>query len=147
MPTLRSVNHAVDAVVTRFRRTAHHDLVERDGKPVLEFVCVRRTDPLSWALPGAFLRDGADVDATLKAAFRREVLASMAVEPANADAIVADLFRNGEPLALAVRVGWGGLFFCFFVTGGPGRGPGLCGGMPWLGQNQPPPPPPTAVLG
>ena len=49
---LWGVNHAVDAIVTRWKRSEFGSIVERDGKKVLEFVCVFREAERLWSLPG-----------------------------------------------------------------------------------------------
>lgn len=46
------VNHAVDPIVTRWKRNHDGAVIERDGKPVLEFVAIYRPHDKIWALPG-----------------------------------------------------------------------------------------------
>lgn len=42
----------------RWKRDERGDVVKRDGKPVLEFVAVRRHDNKHWALPGVGVKTG-----------------------------------------------------------------------------------------
>ncbi|KAK3787677.1 hypothetical protein RRG08_031907 [Elysia crispata] len=63
-------NHAADPVVTRWKMLAGDKCAEQDGKPVLEFIAVRRMDNNSWALPGGVCTPDADPVDILK----REVI-------------------------------------------------------------------------
>ena len=48
-------NHAADPVVTRWKLSQNqdgNDVVERDGKKVLQFVAIQRRDTGEWAIPG-----------------------------------------------------------------------------------------------
>ncbi len=45
-------NHAVDPIVSRWKRAADNTIVKVDGKPVLEFVAILRNDTRDWAIPG-----------------------------------------------------------------------------------------------
>jgi hypothetical protein len=45
-------NFAADPIITRWKRDAGNKPVYMEGKKVLEFVAVERTDSKQWALPG-----------------------------------------------------------------------------------------------
>ena len=45
-------NHAVDPIVSRWQRDAKGEKVMLGGKPVLEFVAIKRKDIGDWAIPG-----------------------------------------------------------------------------------------------
>eukprot|EP00050_Salpingoeca_kvevrii_P012016 m.19842 g.19842 ORF g.19842 m.19842 type:complete len:193 (+) comp3780_c0_seq2:57-635(+) len=49
-------NRAEDQIITRWKINKNGSRVERQGKPVLEFVAIRRADDHKWALPGGFVR-------------------------------------------------------------------------------------------
>ncbi len=49
-------NRAIDQIVTRYKLNSNGLQLEREGRPVLEFVAIRRLDN-TWALPGAFKQD------------------------------------------------------------------------------------------
>ncbi len=48
----------MDALITRFRRTAGGELVLRNGQPLLEFIAIYRPGDHMWAIPGAFVLPG-----------------------------------------------------------------------------------------
>ena len=48
-------NHAVDPIVTRWKRGPDGSKVMVEGKPVLEFVAILRNDTRDWAIPGVSL--------------------------------------------------------------------------------------------
>ena len=48
-------NHAVDPIVSRWKRDAKGSKIIADGKPVLEFVAILRNDTRDWAIPGVSL--------------------------------------------------------------------------------------------
>jgi len=50
-------NVATDYVITRYKRNAQDQLVLHNGKPVVEFLAIRRRADLKWALPGSFQPD------------------------------------------------------------------------------------------
>eukprot|EP00055_Hartaetosiga_balthica_P002905 m.5717 g.5717 ORF g.5717 m.5717 type:complete len:1485 (+) comp2458_c0_seq1:201-4655(+) len=52
------VNQAADTVVTRWKRAKDNTILERNGKKVLEFVCILRADNNMWAIPGGFVDNG-----------------------------------------------------------------------------------------
>ena len=45
-------NHAVDPIVSRWQRDGKGEKVLMEGKPVLEFVAIKRKDTGDWAIPG-----------------------------------------------------------------------------------------------
>ena len=45
-------NHAVDPIVSRWQRDGKGEKVMMAGKPVLEFVAIKRKDTGDWAIPG-----------------------------------------------------------------------------------------------
>ena len=45
-------NHAADPIVTRWKRDSTGNKVLSDGKPLLEFVAIKRRDTGEWAIPG-----------------------------------------------------------------------------------------------
>ena len=48
-------NHAADPIVTRWKRDDKGDKVMVEGKPLLEFVAIKRRDNNEWAIPGVSL--------------------------------------------------------------------------------------------
>lgn len=74
-------------------------MVEKDGKKVLEFVCIERTDGGGWAIPGGMVDPGESVSLTLKREFGEEALNSEGVSAEEKAAIeeqVAKLFSHGS---------------------------------------------------
>ena len=45
-------NHAADPIVTRWKRDSAGNKILTDGKPLLEFVAIKRKDTGEWAIPG-----------------------------------------------------------------------------------------------
>ncbi len=45
-------NHAVDPIVSRWKRGEDGAKTMVEGKPVLEFVAIMRNDTRDWAIPG-----------------------------------------------------------------------------------------------
>lgn len=45
-------NHAADPIVTRWKKDSAGEKVMLKGKPLLEFVAIKRRDTGEWALPG-----------------------------------------------------------------------------------------------
>ena len=45
-------NHAVDPIVSRWQLNERGERVMLEGKPVLEFVGIKRKDTGDWAIPG-----------------------------------------------------------------------------------------------
>ncbi|XP_048408354.1 ADP-ribose pyrophosphatase, mitochondrial-like isoform X3 [Stegostoma tigrinum] len=72
-------NHAADPIVTRWKRKAGKKVIhKRSGKPILQFVTIKRKDNGEWAIPGGMVDDGELVSATLKREFGEEALDSLA---------------------------------------------------------------------
>eukprot|EP00051_Salpingoeca_urceolata_P029602 m.7037 g.7037 ORF g.7037 m.7037 type:complete len:1470 (+) comp2797_c0_seq1:203-4612(+) len=94
------VNHAVDPIVTRWKRNAQGDIVYRDNKKVLEFVAIRRRQGLhEWAIPGGFVEKGQTLSQTLKREFMEEAMREEGMseeERRHAGEMVDELFENGE---------------------------------------------------
>ncbi|XKL62364.1 hypothetical protein PGB90_002197 [Kerria lacca] len=68
-------NHAVDPIVTRWKNNNESvECNEETGKPILQFVAIRRRDSGEWALPGGMVDVGEKVSATLKREFLEEAL-------------------------------------------------------------------------
>ena len=51
-------NHAADPIVTRWKRDPAGNKVSSDGKPLLEFVAIKRRDTGEWAIPGVSVCHG-----------------------------------------------------------------------------------------
>ena len=45
-------NHAVDPIVSRWQRDGKGEKIMMAGKPVMEFVAIKRKDTGDWAIPG-----------------------------------------------------------------------------------------------
>ena len=45
-------NHAADPIVTRWKRDSAGNKIFTNGKPLLEFVAIKRKDTGEWAIPG-----------------------------------------------------------------------------------------------
>ncbi|XP_043567778.1 ADP-ribose pyrophosphatase, mitochondrial-like isoform X1 [Chiloscyllium plagiosum] len=72
-------NHAADPIVTRWKREAGEKVIhEQSGKPILQFVTIKRKDCGEWAIPGGMVDDGELVSVTLKREFGEEALDSLA---------------------------------------------------------------------
>nr|CDS24561.1 expressed protein [Echinococcus granulosus] len=69
-------NHAADPIVTRWKvDDKGAKIVEpQSGKPILQFVAIRRKDNGEWALPGGMVDPGEEVSATLKREFSEEAM-------------------------------------------------------------------------
>ncbi|XP_059052116.1 ADP-ribose pyrophosphatase, mitochondrial [Achroia grisella] len=66
-------NHAADPVVTRWKRLESGKMVlDRDNKPILQFVAIKRGDTGEWALPGGMVDPGEKVTATAIREFQEE---------------------------------------------------------------------------
>jgi ADP-ribose pyrophosphatase len=95
-------NHAADPIVTRWKRDGSGARVEREeGKPVLEFVAVRRGDTGTWAIPGGMVEAGDTVSATLKKEFGEEALNSLEAtdeEKRKIEEHINHLFKSGDKL-------------------------------------------------
>uniref|UniRef100_A0A0R3WSZ2 Nudix hydrolase domain-containing protein n=1 Tax=Hydatigena taeniaeformis TaxID=6205 RepID=A0A0R3WSZ2_HYDTA len=78
-------NHAADPIVTRHRLpfcrnpwkvddTGAKVIESHSGKPILQFVAIKRKDSGEWALPGGMVDPGEEVSATLKREFSEEAM-------------------------------------------------------------------------
>jgi len=96
-------NHAADPIVTRWKRDESGVIIvsQEDGKPVLEFVGIKRKDPNNdseWAIPGGMVDNGETVTATLKREFGEEALNSTEKTEEEKKVLeeqVSQLFRHG----------------------------------------------------
>jgi hypothetical protein len=110
------VNHTVELVVTRFKRTPFNETVVREGKPVLEFVCIRRTtDNNALSLPGGFVEPGEKLSRAVLNEFCEEALSSRVGENALIEDEMETLFEQSKPLAQGVRHVWQRGLFCFIL--------------------------------
>lgn len=94
-------NHAADPIVTRWEVNSQGEKVYKDGKPVLQFVAIKRKDTGQWAIPGGMVEPGDTVSATLKKEFGEEALNSTEVseeERAQIEKQLDDLFHHGDTI-------------------------------------------------
>ncbi|KAH3884364.1 hypothetical protein DPMN_008342 [Dreissena polymorpha] len=92
-------NHAADPIVTRWKRDSKGNVVQKDGKNVLQFVAVKRTDGGGWALPGGMVNPGENKTATLIREFGEEALNSLEKSEKQIEEMkksMADFFKDGE---------------------------------------------------
>ncbi|XP_061418133.1 ADP-ribose pyrophosphatase, mitochondrial [Lethenteron reissneri] len=91
-------NHAADPIVTRWKRVG--GVVEKkDGKPILQFVAIKRKDNNEWAIPGGMVDAGEKVSLTLRREFGEEALNSMQLGGADRKHLqeqINKLFSAGE---------------------------------------------------
>ncbi|XP_078414681.1 ADP-ribose pyrophosphatase, mitochondrial-like isoform X2 [Cetorhinus maximus] len=87
-------NHAADPIVTRWKREAGEKVIhELSGKPILQFVAIKRKDCGEWAIPGGMVDDGELVSATLKREFGEEALDSLTASKLEKD-LLRTLFQS-----------------------------------------------------
>lgn len=88
-------NHGIDSIVSRWKRLESGEIKQNNGKPVLEFVAVKRDDSDSWALTGGLLDGGEkpDSDAACRDFFEK-ALGATAEFPLQQD--LKKVFTNGE---------------------------------------------------
>lgn len=87
-------NHAGDPIVTRWKRDDNNKKVKgADGKPILQFVAVQRTDNLEWALPGGMVNPGENRTATILREFGEEALNSLEASDKEKDEINEQLTK------------------------------------------------------
>ncbi|XP_065225337.1 ADP-ribose pyrophosphatase, mitochondrial isoform X3 [Planococcus citri] len=69
-------NHAADPIVTRWKRNQNGEkqMNSTSGKPMLQFVAIKRRDTGEWALPGGMVDAGESISQTLKREFLEEAL-------------------------------------------------------------------------
>ncbi|KAK3605981.1 hypothetical protein CHS0354_019660 [Potamilus streckersoni] len=92
-------NHAVDPVITRWKYHETGQKMMEDGKPVFEFVSVRRLDSGLWALPGSILAPGRLPTENLKIKFSEEALGALGEDRRQKKKIKKEmekLLRKGE---------------------------------------------------
>uniref|UniRef100_UPI00398F4FE5 ADP-ribose pyrophosphatase, mitochondrial-like isoform X1 n=2 Tax=Pristiophorus japonicus TaxID=55135 RepID=UPI00398F4FE5 len=71
-------NHAADPIITRWKREGDEKVIhELSGKPILQFVAIKRKDCGEWAIPGGMVDDGELVSTTLMREFGEEALDSL----------------------------------------------------------------------
>lgn len=70
------VNHAADPIVSTWKRNGNREMVvnEESKKPVLQILCIKRSDTGEIALPGGMVDLGEQVSTTLKREFIEEAL-------------------------------------------------------------------------
>lgn len=91
-------NHAADPIVTRWKRGKGH---ERSGKPVLQFVAIKRRDGGEWAIPGGMVDCGEAVSESLKREFMEETLniaSKSEDEKAELEKLIKQFFSRGDPV-------------------------------------------------
>lgn len=93
-------NHAADPIVTRWKRDASGKKVlhPTSGKPILQFISIRRKDSGEWAIPGGMVDAGEKVSQTLKREFGEEAMNSLTLPAKESKAVekaVANLFKHG----------------------------------------------------
>jgi len=66
-------NHAADPIISRWERDEDGHVREIDGKPVLQFIAIKRNDTGDWAIPGGMVDPGERFTKTLKREFLEEV--------------------------------------------------------------------------
>uniref|UniRef100_T1J4V2 Nudix hydrolase domain-containing protein n=1 Tax=Strigamia maritima TaxID=126957 RepID=T1J4V2_STRMM len=96
-------NHAVDPIVTRWKRD-HSNTLMTDHKtnlPILQFVAILRGDSREWAIPGGMVDPGEKITATLQREFGEEALCSIVATPrerSEIHAMVGKFFRGGTEM-------------------------------------------------
>ncbi|XP_074642546.1 ADP-ribose pyrophosphatase, mitochondrial-like [Tubulanus polymorphus] len=94
-------NHAADPIVTRWKRDVNGTVENNatSGRPILQFIAVKRGDTGEWALPGGMVDPGEMISATLKREFSEEALNSMKLSPAEKTKMEKDInavFQTGK---------------------------------------------------
>ncbi|KAI1278136.1 ADP-ribose pyrophosphatase, mitochondrial [Halotydeus destructor] len=67
-------NHAVDPVVSRWKRDESGNIIRISEKPILEFVAIKRGDNNQWAIPGGMVDAGEHISASLQREFVEEAM-------------------------------------------------------------------------
>lgn len=93
-------NHAADPIVTRWKRDKSGAKIfhPESGKPILQFVCIRRKDTNEFAVPGGMVEKKERATETLRREFHEEVLNFPNLDDTEKDALLAtikDIFENG----------------------------------------------------
>jgi len=92
-------NHAVDPIITRWKRDRNGAIVERDNRPVLEVIAVKRKIGLKeWALPGGFIRPFESVEEAMEREFIAKALTSIKLQrdPEAVKNSLKEMFRAGK---------------------------------------------------
>ncbi|CAF1527394.1 unnamed protein product [Rotaria magnacalcarata] len=93
-------NHAADPIVTRWKRDADGEKVihTETGKPILQFVCIKRKDTNEYAIPGGMVDKKEKVTDTLQREFQEETLNFPELDERKKHDLLAtikDIFENG----------------------------------------------------
>ncbi|XP_072124508.1 ADP-ribose pyrophosphatase, mitochondrial-like isoform X1 [Mobula birostris] len=73
-------NHAADPIVTRWKREGGEKVIHKlSGKPILQFISIKRKDCEQWAIPGGMVDAGEHPSTTLKREFEEEALDSLGI--------------------------------------------------------------------
>lgn len=94
-------NHAADPVVTRWKTADNGQRVVENGKPLLEFVAIKRKDNEEWAIPGGMVDPGDTVSGTLKKEFSEEALNSLELSKSKQEKtqnLLMQLFQHGQTI-------------------------------------------------
>jgi len=94
-------NHAADPIVTRWKRDGKHQKILVKGKPVLEFVAIKRKDEGSWAFPGGMVDPGEEISRTLKREFGEEALNALDMSDKEKDSLqhqLDEVFEHGHTI-------------------------------------------------
>ncbi|KAK7104610.1 ADP-ribose pyrophosphatase, mitochondrial-like [Littorina saxatilis] len=94
-------NHAADPIVTRWKRDNCGKKVQKDSKPLAQFIAVQRRGNNEWALPGGMVDAGEVISAALKREFGEEALNSLETSPEEKDEIekhMNELFQRGTQI-------------------------------------------------
>lgn len=94
-------NHAADPIVTKWKRDPiSGDIVIADnGKPIVQFVGIKRRDSGHWAIPGGMVDSGENPMETLKREFTEEALDFLQknnIEKEHCKDKIDRTFLNGE---------------------------------------------------
>ncbi|XP_060069436.1 ADP-ribose pyrophosphatase, mitochondrial-like isoform X2 [Ylistrum balloti] len=93
-------NHAADPIVTRWLRDVDNKKVKgEDGKDILQFVAVQRSDNKQWAIPGGMVDPGEVITQTLKREFGEEAMNSLEMsekEKENLEKAISNIFQHGD---------------------------------------------------
>ncbi|XP_046840253.1 ADP-ribose pyrophosphatase, mitochondrial-like [Xenia sp. Carnegie-2017] len=95
-------NHAADPIVTRWKVNSDGKHVQENGKPILEFVAIKRNDNGQWAIPGGMVEPGDTVSKTLKKEFGEEAFNSIELsqhEQQELQEALTKLFQNGSMIS------------------------------------------------
>lgn len=72
-------NHAVDPAVTCWLRDDNGSFIMKDGRPILQFVAIQRSDTGEWALPGGMVDAGESLSVALKREFNEEAVNNLKI--------------------------------------------------------------------